>query len=144
MSSQFLRFLATGGVAAMVNLASRYALNEMMSFEAAVVVAYLVGMTTAYVLARLFVFEKSGRSIAAEFKRFAAINLVALLLVWCVSVGLALYVFPAIGFTWRPDDVAHFIGVTSPAVVSYFGHRHYTFRAAGILAPTRARDGNPM
>jgi putative flippase GtrA len=144
MSSQFLRFLATGGVAAIVNLASRYALNEMMSFEAAVVVAYLVGMTTAYALARLFVFEKSGRSVASEFKRFIAINLFALLLVWCVSVGLALYAFPAIGFAWHPDDVAHFVGVTSPAIVSYFGHRHYTFRPAGILAPTRARGGNPV
>jgi putative flippase GtrA len=135
VSKQFVRFLATGGAAAAVNLLSRYALNTVMSFEAAVVVAYLIGMTTAYLLAKVFVFEKSGHSVATEFRRFAIVNMFALVFVWCISVGLAVYVFPAIGFAWHPEDVAHFVGVLSPAVVSYFGHRHYTFRAA---APSNA------
>ena len=89
MTGEFLRFLVTSGIAAVVNLASRYALNRLMPFEVAVVIAYLIGMTTAYVLARLFVFEVSGRSVASEFRRFAVVNLVALAIVWLVSVGLA-------------------------------------------------------
>ena len=127
MTGEFLRFLVTSGIAAVVNLASRYALNRLMPFEVAVVIAYLIGMTTAYVLARLFVFEVSGRSVASEFRRFAIVNLVALAIVWLVSVGLARLLFPAIGFTWHADDVAHVIGVLSPAITSYFGHRLYTF-----------------
>jgi putative flippase GtrA len=127
MTSEFLKFLVTGGLAALANLASRYALNLLMPFEAAVVVAYLIGMTTAYVLARLFVFRVSGRSVASEFRRFAIVNVVALAIVWLVSVGLARLLFPAVGFTWHVDDVAHLIGVLSTAVTSYFGHRLYTF-----------------
>ncbi|ARN79933.1 GtrA family protein [Methylocystis bryophila] len=127
MSTQFVRFLGTGGVAAAVNLGTRYLLSNVMSFEMAVVIAYLFGMTTAYVLARLLVFQSSGRSVASEFQRFAIINLFALVLVWVISVGLARYLFPAIHFTWRSEDVAHFIGVAAPAVTSYFGHRFYTF-----------------
>jgi putative flippase GtrA len=127
MTGEFLRFLVTGGIAAVVNLASRYALNRLMPFEVAVVIAYLIGMTTAYVLARLFVFEVSGRSVASEFRRFAVVNLVALTIVWLVSVGLARLLFPAVGFTWHADDVAHVIGVLSPVIASYFGHRLYTF-----------------
>jgi len=127
MSAQFIRFLGTGGVAAAVNLGSRHLLSYVMSFEIAVVIAYLFGMTTAYVLARLLVFENSGRSVASEFQRFAVINLFALVLVWVISVGLARYLFPAIHFTWHFEDVAHFIGVAAPAVTSYFGHRFYTF-----------------
>ena len=127
MNAQFLRFLLTGGCAAAVNLASRYLLNTAMSFEWAVALAYLIGMATAYALARAFVFEASGRSKGAEFGRFAIVNLFALAFVWLISVGLAQIVFPAIGFVWHADDVAHLIGVLAPAVTSYFGHRWFTF-----------------
>jgi len=126
--NQFLRFALTGGVAALVNLASRYLLNLYMDFEIAVALAYLVGMLTAYVLARLFVFSASGRGVRSELARFAIVNAVALVQVWVISVGLANLVFPAIGFTWHANDIAHFIGVISPVVTSYFGHRHYSFR----------------
>ena len=56
-------FLITGGIAALVNLATRIAFNLVMPFEIAIIVAYLCGMTTAYILARRFVFERSGRSL---------------------------------------------------------------------------------
>ena len=127
--NQFLRFALTGGVAALVNLASRYLLNFYMDFEIAVALAYLVGMLTAYALARLFVFSASGRGVRSELARFAIVNAVALVQVWVISVGLANLVFPAIGFTWHANDIAHFIGVISPVVTSYLGHRHYSFRS---------------
>jgi putative flippase GtrA len=126
--NQFIRFALTGGVAALVNLASRYLLNFHVGFEIAVALAYLVGMLTAYVLARLFVFQASGRGVRSELVRFAIVNVVALVQVWVISVGLANLVFPAIGFTWHANDVAHLIGVVSPVVTSYFGHRYYSFR----------------
>ena len=125
--TQFLRFLATGGIAAAVNLGSRHLLSRVMEFEIAVVIAYLFGMITAYTLARLIVFESSGRSFASEFQRFVIVNFFALALVWVISVGLARYLFPALDFTWHSEDVAHFLGVAAPAVTSYFGHRLYTF-----------------
>jgi putative flippase GtrA len=127
MNLRFLKFLATGGIAALVNLLSRYGLNYLMPFEMAVVVAYLLGMTTAYVLARRFVFDASGRSVASEVRRFVLVNIVALGFVWAISVGLARIVFPTIAFTWHADDIAHLIGVLAPAVTSYVGHRFYTF-----------------
>lgn len=127
MNLEFLRFLLTGGVAALVNLVSRYALNLFMPFEAAVAIAYLIGMLTAYILVRLFVFPASGRSVASEMRRFTVVNVVALTLVMLISIVLARGLFPAIGFTWHADDVAHFIGVLAPAITSYFGHRLYTF-----------------
>lgn len=132
MSAQFVKFLITGGIAAFVNVASRYVLNRVVQFEVAVALAYLVGMTTAYVLTRNFVFEDSGRAVATEFRRFATVNLFGLVVVWIVSVGLARLVFPAIGFVWHADDVAHLIGVLAPAVTSYLGHKHYTFGRADV------------
>ncbi len=125
--AQFARFLITGGVAAAVNLVSRFLLNFVMSFASAVAVAYLFGMVIAYALGRLFVFERSGRPVADEFWRFMIVNAFAAAQVWIISVGLAEYVFPASGFRWHPLDVAHLIGVSVPAFTSYLGHRHFSF-----------------
>jgi len=125
--TRFARFLLTGVVAAAVNLISRYLLNSWMSFATAVAAAFPFGMVTAYTLGRLFVFERSGRSVADEFWRFTVVNLFAAAQVWIISVGLGEHVFPASGFRWHPLDVAHLIGVAVPVVTSYFGHRHFSF-----------------
>jgi putative flippase GtrA len=125
-----VRFLALGGVAAGVNLVARWLLQPLMGFEAAVAVAYLCGMIVAYTLFRAFVFGASGRSVTSEAWRFTVVNLVSMVLVWLISVGLARFAFPAIGFTWRADDVAHLIGVLSPALTSWIGHKRYTFKSA--------------
>ncbi len=124
---QLVRFLATGGLAALVNLTTRYFLTPALGFEVSVIVAYLIGMVTAYVLFRLFVFGHSGRSIVSEAYRFVLVNLLAIVLVWLVSVGLARNLFPAIGLVWHAEDLAHFIGVCVPAASSFVGHRYFTY-----------------
>lgn len=124
---RFVRFLVTGGIAAGVNVVSRYFLSMVMEYRAAVIVAYLCGMTTAWVLSRAFVFEQTGRSRGAEYLRFGIVNLVAAAQVWVVSVGLAEYAFPALGFAWHAETVAHVIGVIIPVFTSYLGHKHFSF-----------------
>lgn len=126
--SPFLKFLLSGGVAAGVNLLSRLALSTVIPYEAAVVLAYIAGMVTAYLLMRLFVFEASGQTAVSELSRFTLVNMVALVQVWIVSVGLARWLFPTIGFVWHAETVAHAIGVLSPVVTSYFGHKRFSFR----------------
>ena len=98
-----------------------------MPYEVAIVVAYLCGMTVAYLLNKRFVFDASGRSMTSEYVRFALVNLLAVAQVWVVSVGLARLVFPAIGFMGHAETVAHVIGVIVPVFTSYLGHRHFSF-----------------
>ena len=124
---RFMLFLFAGGAAALVNILSRIAFNWIMPYEAAIVVAYLCGMTAAYLFNKHFVFEASGRSMTSEYARFALVNLLAVAQVWVVSVGLARFVFPAVGFTWHGETVAHVIGVVVPVFTSYLGHRHFSF-----------------
>ena len=126
---RFVLFLLAGGTAAIVNILSRIALNWAMPYEVAIVVAYLCGMTTAYLLNKYFVFAASGRGAASEYLRFALVNLAAVAQVWIVSVGLARFVFPAIGFSWHAETVAHVIGVAVPVFTSYLGHKHFSFAA---------------
>jgi len=126
--TEFGQFLLVGGVAALVNFLARILINHFVSFAVAVVLAYVVGMLTAFVLSKWFVFEKSGRHHLHELRDFTIVNLVAAVQVWGISVGLAEYVFPAIGFQFYAPEVAHLIGLSIPAVTSYFGHKHFSFR----------------
>jgi putative flippase GtrA len=127
-TARFARFVVTGGLAAGVNVGARWVLSLTMPYELAVAIAYLFGMTTAFILARMFVFDASRGHVSGEYARFALVNAVAFAQVWLVSVGLARLVFPAIDFTWQAGTVAHFIGVVSPIVTSYIGHKHFSFR----------------
>lgn len=129
--SSFVRFAISGGIAAVVNIVARIALSQVMSYSAAIVLAYVIGMTTAYILMLFFVFNPSGSSVANEYLRFGLVNLIALVQVWLVSVGLADWLFPGIGFTWHSHTVAHIVGVMSPIASSYFGHKSFTFASRG-------------
>ena len=125
-------FLLTGGLSASVNLGSRLLLSQVLPYEVAVAVAYLVGMATAFTLFRHFVFQ-GGRFWLAELKRFALVNAFAFCLVWVTSIGLARLVFPTLGFTWHAETIAHVIGVMMPVASSYYGHKKYSFKQTGTL-----------
>jgi putative flippase GtrA len=125
---EFLLFLITGGVAALVNVISRVGFSQLLRFELAVLMAYGVGMLTAYVLARKFVFLQSRTSVRRSFAAFALVNLVAVLQTWLVSVGLRNWLLPLLGVVVLRDLIAHGIGVAVPVLSSYFGHKHISFR----------------
>ena len=71
---EFLLFLITGGIAALVNVVSRVGFSQLLRFELAVLLAYGVGMITAYVLARKFVFLQSRTSVSRSIAAFALVN----------------------------------------------------------------------
>ena len=124
---EFIQFVMVGGFAAVVNFFSRILFSQWMSFRLAIIVAYGVGMVTAYLLSKFLVFEASGKRAHEEFFHFTLVNLAAVIQVWLISVGLAEYAFPWLGFAFHPQEVAHFIGLSVPVITSYLGHKHFTF-----------------
>lgn len=127
LSLPFVRFAISGGLAAGINILSRIALSQIVSFQVAVTIAYLFGMTTAYVLMKLMVFENSGQRLHHEYIRFALVNAVAFAQVWFVSMAVARYVLPSIGLEMHAETFGHVIGVLSPIASSYFLHKYFTF-----------------
>jgi putative flippase GtrA len=117
-------------LAAGVNLVSRWLLDQVMSYSAAIFLAYLCGMATAFVLAKYLVFERSALDTSQELLRFALVNVAGVIQVWAVSIGLAEWLFPRIGMTWHAHDLAHMAGVAVPVLSSYFGHKYFSFRRA--------------
>lgn len=127
-SRQFLVFLLTGGTAAAVNFGSRIVYSQWLDFSAAVILAYITGMITAFVLAKLFVFKESQQSIHRSAAFFVLVNLVAVLQTWAISLGLAYYLLPSLGVTVFTQEIAHAVGVAVPVFTSYVGHKRWSFR----------------
>ena len=127
-SRQFLVFLATGGIAAAVNFGSRLLYDDVMSFGWAVALAYLTGMATAFVLARIFVFGRGRQSTSQSALWFAAVNGVALVQTWVVTLLLARWLLPGLGLERHVDELAHAVGIVVPVLTSYWGHKHLSFR----------------
>lgn len=127
-SRQFVAFLVTGGLAAAVNFGSRILYNQWMGFSAAIVLAYITGMVTAFVLARLFVFRNSQRALHHSALYFVLVNGVAVLQTWAISLLLADWLLPALGVRQYMHELAHAAGVVVPVFTSYLGHKHLSFK----------------
>jgi putative flippase GtrA len=128
LSKQFLIFLITGGTAAAINFGSRIVYNHWMSFSTAVILAYLTGMITAFILAKLFVFKESQRPIHHSAFFFCLVNVVAVAQTWAISMLLAYYVLPWLNVTAYAHEIAHATGVAVPVFTSYIGHKRWSFR----------------
>jgi putative flippase GtrA len=121
-------FLLTGGTAAVVNFGSRILYNQWLNYSYSIIIAYLTGMATAFVLARLFVFTESSQNWHRSALIFTLVNVVAVAQTWAISMALAHYVLPTVGITRFAPEIAHAAGVAFPVFTSYLGHKHWSFR----------------
>lgn len=128
LSKQFVSFLITGGIAAAVNFLSRIFYNQYYSFSTAVIFAYLTGMVTAFILAKIFVFKTSTQSIKRSALIFTLVNVTAAAQTWIISMGLNFYVLPALGVERYVAEIASAIGIAFPVFTSYLGHKRWSFK----------------
>lgn len=128
ISARFVKFVVAGGVAAIANFCSRLLLSEFIPYVPAIVIAYGIGMLTAFLLNRLFVFRGSANTLQQQATWFIAVNLLAVLQTVLISLLLARIVFPSIGMAFHAETVAHAVGVVVPVFTSYMGHKMLTFR----------------
>ncbi|PXV57256.1 Putative flippase GtrA (transmembrane translocase of bactoprenol-linked glucose) [Dyella jiangningensis] len=129
MNRQFVLFLFAGGVAACVNFFSRMLLSLWLVYGAAIVVAYVLGMITAFALNRALVFRRVSHSMRHQVFWFTVVNLAAVLQTLAISLLLAEWLFPRMGLTWHPETVAHAFGVAVPVVTSFIGHKYLSFKS---------------
>ena len=133
LGSRFNRFLLAGGLAALLNFGSRFFFNIFVDFSTAVVLAFFTGLTTGFVLNKLYVFTSSGNSVVQEIGWFVMVNLFALVQTWALSVYLAQLLpdyLPIEGPKGQElaEAIAHGAGVLLPVFTSYIGHKYLTFR----------------
>jgi putative flippase GtrA len=128
LSPQFGRLLLVGGVAAAVNVASRIVYGTCVDHSASIILAYLTGMVTAFVMARRFVFPLGKSCMHRSAAIFSLVNAVALLRTSGVNILLTDHVVPCLGIRRHTETMAHLIRVGVPAVTCNIGQREWTFR----------------
>ena len=133
LSNRLFRFLLAGGFAALINFGSRFFYNIFVDFSTAVVLAFMTGLATGYLLNKKYVFTSSGNTVVQEVGWFVFINMLALVQTWGLSVYLAQLLpeyIPVAGPRGQQlsDALAHGAGVLLPVFTSYIGHKYLTFR----------------
>ncbi|WP_342152120.1 GtrA family protein [Methylorubrum sp. SB2] len=133
MNGEVFRFLIAGGSAAAINWGARILLSLALPFEAALIVAYAIGMGAGFWLYRRFVFRGAGAgSVRGQLPVFLAVNMVGMGVVLAVSAGLVAalgVVMPGLPLPVA-EALGHGVGIAVGAVANYFGHRLLTFSAA--------------
>lgn len=127
---RFAGFLVVGLVSMLCNLGSRYLFQQGLNYEWSLAFANGVGVLSAFVLNRWFVFQSQTGQFAAELARFTLVNLFGIALSWLTAVLLYRWAFAALGLTWHPDLCAHAIGIAVPVLPNYFAHKAWTFNQA--------------
>lgn len=120
-------FLLVGSLAAAVNFGSRIALGAVLDYVPSIIVAYCLGMVTAFVLTRSVVFKSASNALHHQAAWFVAINLLTVLQTILVSLALVRWVLPGMGLEQHAETIAHAVGVAVPVVTSYFGHKYLSF-----------------
>ncbi|NIJ89754.1 putative flippase GtrA [Xanthomonas campestris] len=127
MSRQFALFLIAGGTAAVVNFGSRIVLSHWLHYVSAIIIAYCLGMITAFFLNKLFVFEKSDKNLHKQILWFVLVNIAAVFQTLLISLAFARIIFPYLAIDFHIETLSHGIGVAVPAVTSYIGHKYLSF-----------------
>ena len=130
ISRRFILFIAAGGIAAGANFGSRILLSHWLNFVPAIILAYCVGMVTAFLLNRLFVFGNASNSLRNQIGWFIIVNLIAVAQTLVISLALVDYILPAMHVVSYRETIAHGVGVAIPAFTSYLGHKHLSFKTS--------------
>jgi putative flippase GtrA len=122
-----LRYLIAGGWNTLFGYSTFAALYWLLSprvhYAAIMIASTVVNVTMAYLSYKLFVFRTKGNWLR-EYARFYA--------VYAVPIGLGFVLLPFLIEVFRMNAYlaqALVVGIT--VVISYFGHKHVSFRARG-------------
>jgi putative flippase GtrA len=128
LNLEFIKFVIIGGFAALVNFISRFFLNITFNYVTSVIIAYIFGMITAYLLCRLFVFQSSKNNKVKQIFYFTLVNIFAVLQTVLVSLFFVNYAFSWMNDINLREALAHFIWISITVFTSYIGHKYITFR----------------
>lgn len=128
VKNQFIIFVLLNGFAAIINFLSRILFSHFVNYPTAIVLAYIVGMCTAYLLCKMFVFESIQNKVTKQILYFVLINAFALLQTLLISILFAKYILHFLHHTSLQEAIGHFIGLCAPVISSYFGHKYITFK----------------
>jgi putative flippase GtrA len=132
LADQRVRFLLVGGVNTVVGYGLfalfQFSFGHTIGYLGSLIAAYAIATFIAFTLHRRITFQVRGGRVLVEFLRYAGITVISLLLNAAI---LALLIELA---HWNPY-VAQAVSLVTTTIVSYVGHKWFTFRRPAALSP---------
>ena len=124
LAREEIRFLIVGGINTVVGYALfallQITIGDVIGYLGSLYLSYAISVTLAFVLHRRFTFRVTG-TVVADFVRFVG--------VYVVSLGLNTIALPLLVEVAHLDPlVAQAICVVITTVISYVGHKWFSFR----------------
>lgn len=124
-----IKFVLCGGFTTALNIVTRFVLSFWLPYWVAIVLGYSLGMLIGFLLFKKVVFNvHDSIHLSQEILFYLLVNAGSLLITLFVSLWAKNNLFPLIGFTFRPADIAHMVGVFCGACSNYLGHKYVTFK----------------
>ncbi len=127
LSRQFVGFLLVGGFAALLHWLVRILLSLVVSYPWAVALAYVVGMTTAFLLNSHYVFPASDKPVERQARDFIIINTAFFPVVWVVSIQLNRLLL-GLGVERYSEAMAHAFAISLPVLGTFLLYKFIAFR----------------
>lgn len=127
LTRQFVGYLAVGGVAAILHWLARVLFSVWLPFSWAVVAAYAVGMTVAFLLNSFFVFGNSEKAKHKQARDFVVVNVSLFPLVWFASIEINKGL-KAFGMVRHSEELAHAIAVALPIIGTFLIYKFFAFK----------------
>lgn len=127
---EFVRFVATGIIATVGNLAMVWLIRGISSYGAALLCGVATGFTISFVLSKTFAFRsREAFGVNGELVRFLFVYGCGV----CAYMGIGLIAGTLVLPHFLPQRWAElggaFLGAATMTFTSYFGHRFFTYRA---------------
>jgi putative flippase GtrA len=126
--AQFVRFIVSGGAAALANFGSRFLFGIFLPYLASIILAFFVGLLVGFFLMRSFVFSQSRRTSSKQAYYFVLVNLIGLVVTVAVSLVVARFAGWFVADTKIDEAIGHLTGVCAPVLLSFYAHKYVTFR----------------
>jgi putative flippase GtrA len=134
---QRVSFLIVGGINTVVGFGLYAAFTTWvfhdvyLGYTLSLIVSYAIAIVIAFVLYRRFVFRVTGH-VVRDFLRFIS--------VYAVSIGINLVALPVlVELVGIPPILAQAVILVITTVVSFVGHRSFSFRRAAPSVPGTPR-----
>jgi putative flippase GtrA len=127
MGWQFAAFLSVGVTAALFHWTSRILLSQFMSYSWAVVFAYVVAMTIAFLLNSYYVFPGSDKPARKQARDFFFINIAffPIVLIASLAFNRALIQF---GVSKYSEEFAHALAIIIPLPATFLLYKLLAFK----------------
>lgn len=124
---QIFSFVLAGMFAAFLNILSRFVFSFYLNYYTSIIFAYVIGMVTAFLLMRRFVFSFSKKPLRYQFMKFVLVNMFNLTLTLIVSAVLFYLLSSLVLNDEFRGLVSHSVGVLMPIIISFLAHKYYSF-----------------